>query len=102
MILFSKLVPVISATVTTAVHVCVQPWLSILASVPTPEEIQRTINSAVRNTIFKSILCNSPNCRSVVVLQVFENPDNFVIGRIADDVVLPGKQVPFTFLNKTL
>ena len=32
----------------------------------------------------KAILCNSPNCRSVVVLQVFESLDNFVIGRIAD------------------
>ena len=50
----------------------------------------------------KAILCNSPNYRSAVVLKVFENPDNFVIGCIADDVVLPGKLVPFTFLNKIL
>ena len=40
--------------------------------------------------------------KSVVVLQVFENTENFVIGQIADDVILPGKQVPFTFQNKTL
>ena len=25
-----------------------------------------------------------------------------VIGRIADDVILPGKEATFTFLNKTL
>ena len=43
----------------------------------------------------KAILCNSPNCRSVVVVQVFENPDNFVIGHIADDDVWLGKPVAF-------
>jgi len=37
-----------------------------------------------------------------MVLQVFENPDNFVIGRIADDVALPVKQVLLIFQNKTL
>ena len=57
-------------------------------------------HTSVSNSVIKAILCISPNCRSVVVLQAFENPDNFVISRIADDVVLPGKQVLFTFLNK--
>ena len=67
--------------------------------------VQHSIHITMADILFDLklyIQCNSPNCRSEVVLQVFENPANFVIGRIADDVVLPGKQVPFTFLNKTL
>ena len=62
-------------------------WLQVCAATSSP---------STPDSNFKAILCNSPNCRSVmVVLQVFENPDNFEIGRIADDDILPGKLVPF-------
>ena len=37
-----------------------------------------------KSAIFKLYCTTLPTVRSVVVLQVFENPDNFVIGRIAD------------------
>ena len=41
-----------------------------------------------KSAIFKLYCATLPTVRSVVVLQVFENPDNFVIGLIA--AVLPG------------